>query len=74
MRQKQDPSLCGRERHIYHYSMVVLLVNLNYEDLKYPNTLFIKRIFSNASSPLSFFLEVEVRGNLKNSLIPNLEG
>lgn len=40
MRQKGDNSLDERERHIFHYSMVVLLVSLDFEDLKYPNTLF----------------------------------
>ena len=47
MRRKKDPSLCQRERHIYHYSMVALLVNLNSEDLKYFNTQFINKIFKN---------------------------
>lgn len=44
MRQKKDPSLCQRERHIYHHSMVALSVNLNSEDLKYSNPQFINKI------------------------------
>lgn len=45
MRQKQEASLRQEERHSHRYSMVAQLVNLNPEDLKYSNILFINKNF-----------------------------